>query len=100
MEYTKEQQLNQTGEGLIKEYKEVIVDFIIFNEDDNNILVQKRAPTRQLFPDAWEFPGGHLEPNEDLGSCIKRLVYEEAEMHLTDIVEIVHIFTWDSDKDV
>ncbi|HYH75093.1 MAG TPA: NUDIX domain-containing protein [Candidatus Saccharimonadales bacterium] len=100
MEFTKEQQLIQTGEELRKEYKEVIVDFIIFDESTDSILVQKRAPTRHMFPDAWEFPGGHLEPNENLGSCLKRLVYEEAEMHLTDIVDIIHIFTWDSDKDV
>src|SRR5438876_874651 len=100
MEHDKEHQLNQLGENLRKEYKEVIVDFIIYDEDAGKILVQKRSLTRNVFPGAWEFPGGHLEPNESLVNCVRRLVYEEAQMHLKAIVDTVHVFTWDSDKDV
>lgn len=100
MNYDKEKKLDQLGDKLRKEYKDVIVDFVIYDEDAGQILIQKRSLTRNVFPGAWEFPGGHLEPNEDLTSCIKRLVYEEAQMYLLDIVDVVHIFTWDSDKDV
>ena len=100
MEYDKEKKLNQLGEKLRKEYKEVIVDFVIYDEDLGQIIVQKRSLTRHLFAGAWEFPGGHLEPNEDLVSCIRRLVYEEGQMHLAAIIDVVHIFTWDSDMDV
>lgn len=100
MNYDKEKMLEQLGDKLRKEYKEVIVDFVIYDEDANQILVQKRSLTRNMFPGAWEFPGGHLEPNESLASCIKRLVFEEAQMYLLDIVDVVHIFAWDSDKDV
>lgn len=100
MNYDKEKKLDQLGDELRKEYKEVIVDFVIYDEDAGQILVQKRSLTRNMFPGAWDFPGGHLEPNEDLTSCLKRLVYEEAQMYLQDIVDVVHIFTWDSDKDV
>lgn len=100
MNYDKEQRLNKIGESLQREYKEVIVDFILHSRDDNKVLVQKRSMTRSMFPGAWDFPGGHLEPGETLASCIKRLVYEEAEMYLKDVVSLVHVFTWDSDKDV
>ena len=100
MEYDKEQQLNRLGDELRKEYKDVIVDFILHDTEDHKILVQKRSMTRNLFPGAWEFPGGHLEPDESLTACIKRLLYEEGQMYLSEVVDMVHLFTWDSDKDV
>ncbi len=100
MEYDKERQLNELGDQLRKEYKEVIIDFIIHDTDEHKILVQKRSMTRSLFPGAWEFPGGHLEPDESLAACLKRLVYEEGQMYLKEVVKLVHLFTWDSDKDV
>ncbi len=100
MEYDKEQQLNKLGDQLRKEYKEVIVDFIIHDTEKHKILIQKRATTRSMFPGAWEFPGGHLEPDESLTACLKRLVYEEGQMYLKEVVKMVHLFTWDSDKDV
>lgn len=100
MDYDKEQELNKLGEKLRKEYKEIIVDFIVYDEKADKILIQKRSLTRNMFPGEWEFPGGHLEPNEDLVGCIKREVYEEGQMYLTSVVDAVHVFTWDSDKDV
>lgn len=100
MEYDKERQLNELGDQLRKEYKEVIIDFIIHDTKKHKILVQKRATTRSLFPGAWEFPGGHLEPDESLAASLKRLVYEEGQMYLKEVVKMVHLFTWDSDKDV
>lgn len=99
MEYEKERELIELTEKLRHEYQEVIVDFIIFNED-KRILVQKRSASRHVFPNAWEFPGGHLEPGEDIIGCLKRLVYEEGQLYLKEVVDLVHIFTWDSDKDV
>ncbi len=100
MKYDKERQLNELGNELRKEYKEVIVDFIIQDGTSHKALVQKRSMTRNLFPGAWEFPGGHLEPDESLTGCLKRLVYEEGHMCLNEVVSMVHLFTWDSDKDV
>jgi 8-oxo-dGTP pyrophosphatase MutT (NUDIX family) len=100
MEYDKERQLNELGDQLRKEYKEVIIDFIIYDTNEHKVLVQKRSMTRSLFPGEWEFPGGHLEPDESLAACLKRLVYEEGQMYLKEVVKLVHLFTWDSDKDV
>jgi|GEM_PF-2175237 hypothetical protein len=100
MEYDRERKLNKLGDDLRKEYKEIIVDFILHDAENHKILAQKRSETRTMFPGAWEFPGGHLEPHETLTACIKRLVYEEGQMFLNDVVDMVHLFTWDSDKDV
>lgn len=100
MEYDKELQINRLGDDTRKEFKDVIVDFIVYNPDDKKIIIQKRAQSRTLFPGAWEFPGGHLEPHETLVECIKRLLYEEAQMHLHSVLGLVHKFTWDSNHDV
>lgn len=99
MEYDKERQINDYGDKLRKEYKEVIVDFIL-HSTNQEILVQKRSLERNLFPGAWEFPGGHLEPDESLSACLKRVVFEEGGMYLKEVIGLVHSFTWDSDKDV
>ncbi len=40
-------------------------------------LVLKRSPRADFFPDYWDFPGGKLEPNEDLRTGIEREVFEE-----------------------
>lgn len=100
MEYSKEHWLNELGDNLRKEYKDIIVDFILYDTQNHQILIQKRSMTRTYFPDTWEFPGGHLEPHETLAMCLKRAVYEEGQMYLDDVVSMVHLFRWDSDKDV
>ena len=30
-------------------------------KDDNELLIVKRSENDDLYPGAWEFPGGHLE---------------------------------------
>jgi 8-oxo-dGTP diphosphatase len=40
-------------------------------------LVVKRNDNDDLFPRAWEFPGGHLEDNENIFEGLKRELKEE-----------------------
>lgn len=40
-------------------------------------LVVKRNDNDYLFPGAWEFPGGHLEDNENIFEGLKRELKEE-----------------------
>ena len=40
-------------------------------------LVVKRNDNDDLFPGAWEFPGGHLEDNENIFEGLKRELKEE-----------------------
>jgi 8-oxo-dGTP pyrophosphatase MutT (NUDIX family) len=100
MDYNQEKKLNILGEKLRREYREVIIDLIIFDEEKKQILVQKRSANRRLFPGAWEFPGGLFEPQENLLACMRRNVYEECRMRLENVIDLVHVFTWDDDKDV
>ena len=49
--------------------------------DDDKFLVVKRRENDELYPGAWEFPGGHLENGETLKAGLKRELYEEIGFH-------------------
>jgi len=46
-------------------------------KDNDELLVVKRSKIDELYPGAWEFPGGHLENGETLKEGLKRELYEE-----------------------
>jgi len=43
----------------------------------NQFLILLRSLKAEFFPEHWDFPGGKLEPNEDLFAGIEREVVEE-----------------------
>lgn len=45
--------------------------------DNDLFLVVKRNEKDDLYPGAWEFPGGHLEDGETLKDGLKRELMEE-----------------------
>ena len=95
-----EQDLLFLGERLRSHYREIVVDGFIFDPDKKAMLLQKRSPTRRLFPNFWDTLGGHLEGQESISECLKREVYEESGLHLTAIIALVHQFEWNEDKSV
>lgn len=46
-------------------------------KDNDELLVVKRSEDDDLYPGAWEFPGGHLEEGETLKDGLKRELNEE-----------------------
>lgn len=46
-------------------------------KDNDLLLIVKRNENDDLFPGAWEFPGGHLEDGETLKEGLKRELEEE-----------------------
>lgn len=100
MDYPHKINLKDIENSLRNEYREAIIDFIVVDPKTKKILTQKRSADRRLFPGVWEFPGGLLQTHETLLACIQRTMYEECQMHLEKVHELVHVFTWDEDRDV
>lgn len=46
-------------------------------KDHDEFLIVKRNENDDLYPGAWEFPGGHLEFGETLKEGLKRELFEE-----------------------
>jgi 8-oxo-dGTP diphosphatase len=43
----------------------------------NRVLLGRRAPGREWFPDVWDLPGGHVEAGEDAIDALAREIEEE-----------------------
>ena len=46
-------------------------------KSDDELLIVKRNENDDLYPGAWEFPGGHLENGETIKEGLKRELLEE-----------------------
>lgn len=57
---------------------QIVQKAVIKNSDKH--LVVLRAPTEPIYPDYWDFPGGKLNPDEDLIKGIVREVFEEVNL--------------------
>jgi ADP-ribose pyrophosphatase YjhB (NUDIX family) len=72
------------------------VDLLIANAK-GEILIQKRADTRRLFPGCWEVPGGHVEDGEGFEDTTKREIKEELDMDFVALIDFVESFDWESE---
>lgn len=69
-----------TKEEYVKKNKEKVEIRIILTgilRDNDLFLIVKRNENDELYPGAWEFPGGHLEDGETIKEGLKRELYEE-----------------------
>src|SRR4029453_7698389 len=46
-------------------------------DDAGQVFVHRRGPDRTLFPNCWDIPGGHVEPDESPLEALGREVEEE-----------------------
>lgn len=68
-------------------------------KDKNEFLIVKRNENDDLYPGAWEFPGGHLEDGETLKDALKRELYEEIGFNLDFDPVITHYYDEVKNKD-
>lgn len=64
---------------------------VVWDRDRQRILIDRRLPEGEL-AGYWEFPGGKIEPDEDVATCIKRELQEELAIEV-DVGE--HLITVD-----
>lgn len=50
------------------------------------VLMARRTPTRQAYPDTWSFPGGHVEAGETLIAALHRELLEEIGVNVTSAI--------------
>lgn len=48
-------------------------------------FVIRRSPTRRLFPNCWDIPGGHVEPGEGDEEALARELEEETGWRLEEV---------------
>lgn len=60
------------------------------------VYVQRRSPTRALFPGAWDIVGGHAEPGETVESALAREVSEETGWRVTALGAVVELIDWEA----
>jgi 8-oxo-dGTP diphosphatase len=72
-----------------RERKRLLVVAAFIERRGRVLLSQRRAD--QSFPMAWEFPGGKVEPGEDLVSALAREIREELDctIRVKGIVDLV-----------
>ena len=61
-------------------------------KDNDEFLIVKRSENDDLYPGAWEFPGGHLEEGETLKEGLKRELNEEIGFNMDFNPIITHYY--------
>lgn len=57
-----------------------------------HLLLQERDEHAGIDPECWGFPGGHVEPGEDVGSAARRELAEETGVRLAGALD--HVGRW------
>ncbi|MGV2987348.1 8-oxo-dGTP diphosphatase MutT [Vibrio sp. E150_011] len=74
-----------------------IVAGIIFNTDKSEVYITKR-PDKAHQGGFWEFPGGKVESSESAEAAIKRELFEEIDIQVTEIALFEHLLHDYADK--
>jgi len=75
--------------------KTIKVVAAIIENDHNELLCALRSPEMSS-PNRWEFPGGKVEPGEDIHAALKREIAEELSCEIeTHEVFMEHVHEYD-----
>jgi 8-oxo-dGTP pyrophosphatase MutT (NUDIX family) len=73
-----------------------IATALIVNKN-GGIFVQRRSPTRRLFPGCWDLAGGHVDPGETVENALTREVFEETGWTVDALHTELSPKTWQAD---
>lgn len=65
--------------------RNIAVTLECFVKKDGKYLMLHRGKQKQIMPDIWMAPGGHLEFNEGLFECARREVKEETGLSIKNL---------------
>ncbi|HVN15815.1 MAG TPA: NUDIX domain-containing protein [Anaerolineales bacterium] len=72
------------------------VGALILNSE-GKVFVQRRSPTRRVFPGVWDIVGGHVEAGETAEGALGREIEEETGWRLRRIVARIVDWEWEHD---
>lgn len=85
-------------------YDKLVIGAIILKstpDGTSNILMLKRAAHEEFYPNNFEIPGGKVEDTDTtILAAVKREVYEETNMVVTDIIGSVQSFDYTMEKKI
>lgn len=79
------------------EGRQCVVGALIKNAQ-GRLLVQKRVPTRKLYPDCWDIISGHVEVGESLTTALACEIHEETGWKLARIVTLLDVYDWQAEQ--
>jgi 8-oxo-dGTP pyrophosphatase MutT (NUDIX family) len=81
------------------EQERLVVGAVIV-DDAGQVFVHRRGPDRTLFPNCWDIPGGHVEPDESPLEALGREVEEETGWRLRRVIAELGEMRWTGDDGV
>lgn len=65
-------------------------------DGEGRIYLQRRTPTRSLFPGSWDLVGGHAEGHEGVLDALGREIMEETGWRLRETGPVVEVLDWEA----
>jgi 8-oxo-dGTP pyrophosphatase MutT (NUDIX family) len=83
----------------LTEQERLVVGAVIV-DDAGQVFVHRRGPDRTLFPNCWDIPGGHVEPDESPLEALGREVEEETGWRLRRVIAELGEMRWTGDDGI
>jgi len=84
------QSREQYLQSLDQPIDKLVTGTVVFNSStnpkDRRILIVKRAPHEDYFPNSWKIPGGKVDAAESIATGLARELFEETGLVLTKVV--------------
>jgi glycyl-tRNA synthetase len=88
-----ESEIDKIEKELTDQGYNLLIDCLITN-DKGQVFAQKRSNERRLFPNCWDFPGGHVEDGDSVYKTIIKEVKEELNLEVDKVLSLFDKVEW------